>query len=320
MTACLLLFVLTIHPAASPRCDLAAAIRMYGVGEYQKAVETLSQQSPENSRAADLWLWLGKSYFRLRRWDDAIRGFERAELVDPSNSLYHLWLGRAFGRKAEHSPFFLALGPARRVLKEFETAVRLSPGSVDARFDLLEFYLNAPGIIGGGRDHARAQIEEIARVNPRLGRTARARLYEDEKRFDLARQELTQATVEFPDQPAAFVDLADYLFRRMDYAEAEPYARKAVEMTQPPDNKARLELFASWVRLGKNQSEAEKGLKILSLGPLDDDDPSFDDVYYWLGQARLAQGKKAEARQAFETALRYNSDHPRTKAALALLR
>jgi len=320
MTACLMLFALLVHAADSPDAVLDKAIRMYGLGDYQKAAETLSTEKALKPNSGEYSLWLGKSYLKLRRWDDAIREFERAVLIDPSNSTYHLWLGRACGRKAEHSIFFKALGPARKLLKEFQTAVRLSPKNVDAHFDLLEFYLSAPEIVGGGRDHARFEVRQIASIDPRLGYTAQARYFEDDQKYDLARQELTQAAAKFPDLPAPYIDLADYNFRRMDYADAAAAAAKAIDLSRPPEPKAQLILFASWVRLGKNLPQAEKGLDALSRGPLDDDDPPFEDIYYWLGQARQAQGKKAEARMANDMALRFNPDHDRAKAARAALR
>jgi len=308
-----------IRAAGPATVDLDSAIRLYGLGEYQKAADLLLQCSRQAAPTPALALWLGKSYFRLRRWDDAIRQFERAVSLEPSGSLYHLWLGRACGRKAEHVPFFMAFGHARRLLKEFEIAVRLSPDNLDARFDLLEYYLEAPSIIGGGRDHARAQVEEISRRDARLGRTAWARLLAEEKKFDLAREELVQSTIEFPDDPGSYLDLAEYLFGRMDYAAAEPYAQKAVDMTKPPDRKALLILTASWIRLNKRLPEAERVLESLISGPLGDDDPPFEDAYYWFGQAELALGKKNLAREAFERALRFNPDHARSKAALSLM-
>ncbi len=320
MTISILLVALFIGATPAPNLGLSAAIRFYTLGEYHKAVETLLSQSNAKPQAGDLRLWLGKSYFRLRRWDESIREFENATRIDPSSGIYHLWLGRAFGRKAEHAPFFLAMGPARRVLKEFETAVRLSPDNIDARFDLLEYYLSAPGILGGGHDRANKQIEEIGQINSRLGYTARSRLYEDEKKYDLAREELIKATVEFPSQAASFVDLADYYFRRMDYASAESNAKKALELTRTQNHREQLILYASWVRLLKNLPEAEKSLKTLSSGPLEDDDPPYEDIFYWLGQSRLTLGKKEEARQAFESSLHFNPDHSRTKAAMAQLR
>lgn len=72
----------------------------------------------------------------------------------PSNPQCHLWLGRACGARESHTVFFKALGWARRLLKAFETARELAPESLDAGFDLLDFYLDAPGIVGDGKGKA----------------------------------------------------------------------------------------------------------------------------------------------------------------------
>jgi len=55
---------------------------------------------------------------------------------------------------------------AGKVREEFERAVRLSPNDVDARLDLAEFYAEAPTIVGGGEQKARAQAQSIAALNP----------------------------------------------------------------------------------------------------------------------------------------------------------
>ena len=59
---------------------------------------------------------------------------------------------------------------AGKVRNEFEAAVRLDPNNVDARSDLGEFYLEAPGIVGGGRDKAEAQTQALAALDPAKGR------------------------------------------------------------------------------------------------------------------------------------------------------
>ena len=69
----------------------------------------------------------------------------------------------------------------------------------------------------------------------------------------------------------------------------------------------------------KSLPDAEKRLRDIASGPLRDDDPSFAEVYYWLGQALLAQGKRPEARHAFEAALGYDPEHAKAKAALSQL-
>jgi len=295
-----------------------AAIEYYEHGEFQRAVEILSQRARYSTEDATLRYWLGKSYYRLRKWNDAIRELEKASQIQPANSTYHLWLGRAYGKKAEHTPFFAALGPARRVLKEFETAVSLSPTDTNARFDLMEYYLEAPGIVGGGREKALAQANQIAQLNRRLGFAAHARLYEKDKKPDLALKELMQATIEFPKDTGTWSDLADFFLNRSDYVQAAEKARKALELG--PNLKAQLILAATQVKLAHNLVEAEQSLRGMIAGPLTDDDPPFEEIHYWLGKALLGQGRKFDARQAFELALMFNPEHAGAKTAMAKVR
>ncbi len=295
-----------------------AALEYYEHGEFQRASEILSQRVRYCAESAELRLWLGKCLYRLRKWNDAIREFEKAVQIEPSNSQFHLWLGRAYGKKAEHSSFLTALGPARRLLKEFETAVKLSPANLDARFDLLEFYLDAPAIIGGGRDKAEDQVNQIAQRNRRLGYLARSRLYIKDKKWTLALQELTRGTEDFPEDPKALVDLADFLFSRSDFAGAADSARQA--LGQGTSRKARLLLSASQIRLGRDLATAEQSLREMIAGPLLDEDPPFEEIHFWLGEALLAQGKKLEAVESFKLALNFNPDYELARSALAQIR
>jgi len=295
--------------------SLTEAVRYYEHGEFQRAAERLatsSQTSPDN---AAIHFWLGKSYMKLHKWDDAVRELERAVQLDPGKSDYHLWLGRAYGEKAARASFFTAPGWARKLRTEFETAVNLAPDNLDAQFDLLEFYLEAPGLIGGGRDKAEEQVKEIFRINPRLGYTAQARVYEDMKKYGLARAELERAVREFPQQPEVYVDLAEFQLKRGEHGSAESNARTALKMHKDLAA-AKLILASALIMQRKNLAEAEGILKAVLSGPLRDGEPSFADVYYWLGEASVAQGNRASARQAFETALRFNPEHERAKAAL----
>src|SRR6266536_204833 len=75
-----------------------------------------------------------------------ISACERARNLDPTKSLYHLWLGRLYGEKAGRVGFFSAAGMAKKVRSSFERSVELDPTSSDARTDLAEFYTEAPDI------------------------------------------------------------------------------------------------------------------------------------------------------------------------------
>jgi tetratricopeptide (TPR) repeat protein len=316
-TALLLFIVLTAPPdlAAEP---LAEAQDLYLHAKYERVLDILSSGGGPTS-AGGCFLF-GKTFYKLHRTDEAIRQLEKAVGLEQSNSDYHAWLGMAYLQKATSVSVFAALSWARKVEREFETAVNVDPANLDARFDLLEYYLQAPRLIGGGRDKAWAQAQAIAAKNPQQGCSARSRVYRHDKQFDAAKLELTRSTAQFPTNPDAHTDLAEFLLDRSDYMGAESSARKALDL-QPDNPSARFLLNAALVALGKDLASAEKALAQMSQGPLRDEvDPMFDEVHYWLGQAYEKQGNTSQARHAYQAALRFEPDNAAAKSALAQLR
>ncbi len=126
----------------------------------------------------------GQHLFRRGNIDGAIAEFKAAIAAQPDSSMAHLWLGRALGRKIEKAGPFQAMRMAHDVCHEFEQAVALDPTNTDARSDLMEFYLGAPPMVGGGVEKAEAQAAAIARLDPALGQRARALI---EERYDWRR-------------------------------------------------------------------------------------------------------------------------------------
>lgn len=117
-------------------------------------------------------------------WDRGIPECERARNLAPAKSLNYLWLGRIYGEKADRVGFLSAAGLVRKVHSSFERAVELEPESWEARTDLAEFFLEAPAIVGGGKDKARNEAEKILPLNPGMAHWVLARIAE--KNGDLA--------------------------------------------------------------------------------------------------------------------------------------
>jgi tetratricopeptide (TPR) repeat protein len=313
------LFILGLFLCTLPaEANLDEGILLYREGKFKESVDHLKQLSAASPDEPDIRLWLGKAYLKTREWDDAVDAIEKAVELQPQNARYHLWLGRACGSRAEHSFILTAYGWARRVVKEFETARSLDPKDLGIRFDLLEFYLEAPSLVGGGKSKAEKEAEEIAKLDPSKGYAARAAIFQKEKKWDLAKKEFTQATIEHPDADT-HKDLAEYLFSRKDYEGALNHAKKSLELNSK--SKSTIFLAAiSRIRLHSDIESACKTLKELAEGQLGDDAPSFEKVNYWLGECYLEKGDKESARKAFETALRYNPDYDEAQKAVSKLK
>jgi tetratricopeptide (TPR) repeat protein len=308
---CLTLLLSLLLPLGACLDD---AIRFYEKGEFKQAITVLLQLMGPSPDDPDVRLWLGKSYLKICDWDAAVREMEKTVQLRPS-AQNHLWLGRAYGAKASHVVFFSAPGWARRVLKEFETARALSPDNLDARFDLIEYYLGAPGFLGGGKDKADAEARAIEMLNPMKGHLARSTILSKDKKWDLAKKELIQATIDFPNNPNAFKDLADFLLGRQDYGGALQNARKALALDKESKG-SQLIVAAALIQLRIDLDESEKLLRGLASGPLIENGPGFEEVYYWLGEYHLARGDKAKAQDAFKRALAFNPEYDRAKTKL----
>jgi tetratricopeptide (TPR) repeat protein len=310
--------VLTLGASAWANFTLEHAIADYERGAYGSASEMLTEASRNAPRDAKLRLWLGKTLLKLRRWDDAVRELEAAASLQPDSSLLHLWLGRAYGEKASHASKLSAFGLARKVRQEFETAVRLDPENLSARSDLFEFYLEAPGLVGGGRGKAEAEAKEIAARRRTSGFYAWARLYARDKNWAQARAEYERARAEAPREAEPYLRLAEFLLERGEHSEARANAERALAV-QPGNRQGKLLQAAARVELRTDLAEAEKGLAELAAGPLGDDDPSFAEVHYWLGRVLGARSKTAAAGAAYRKALEFDPDFERAKHALAAL-
>src|SRR5215472_19014728 len=160
----LVIAIFTVCPAIAGADESAPVL--LATGSVDQAIADLHGRisaAPNDALAHNL---LCRAYFSLGEWDRGIADCEKAVSLAPENSQFHLWLGRIYGEKADKSNFMTAAGLARRVRDEFEKAVHLNPKSVDARSDLAEFYLEAPGIVGGGRDKAQQQANSLLFLDP----------------------------------------------------------------------------------------------------------------------------------------------------------
>ena len=111
--------------------------------------------------------------------DKAIQLLKLAVAKSPRNASAHYHLGEAYGDAAQSAGIFSQASLAGKCRDEFESAVALDPNHLDARSSLLEFYVMAPGIIGGSETKALQQAQEIRKRDSLRGHLAFVQIYED---------------------------------------------------------------------------------------------------------------------------------------------
>jgi len=103
----------------------------------------------------------GKLAMGRQDYDAAADLFAKAVAQSPKNADYHYWLGNAYGSLAEHANIFKQASLASKTHGEYETAVKLDPNNLDARMGLIQYFMLAPGIMGGSETKAIEQANEI---------------------------------------------------------------------------------------------------------------------------------------------------------------
>ena len=255
---------------ASPTTDLDQARKLYQYTDYESSLKILQGIEPKDG---PVYLLIGQNHYMQGEYKKATEMLEKAVAAEPANSDYELWLGRAFGRRAETASPFTAAPNANKARQHFEKAVQLNPRNMDALSDLFEYYLEAPGFMGGGLDKAVGIADRMAAIDEVDGHWAQARLAERRKEFDTAEHHLQIAARMAPQQVGRLIDLAKFLATQGRYQESDQSFKKAEKLA--PNNPQVIYARAdTYIQQGRNLDTARKLLQRYLRAQLTPDDPS----------------------------------------------
>ena len=299
ITRAFLLVLLTLIAALTASAD--SAKELLAAGRVDEAIAELNghlSSAPADAESSNL---LCRAYYALEDWERAESSCKKAVALDPDNSRFHLWLGRAYGERADRANVLAAGVLAEKARGEFERAVQLDPNDVDARLDLAEFYVLAPRVLGGGEQKARDQAQSIATVDPGREHWVYARIAEQKKDFATAEREYHQYIDLSKGDAQAWLNLAFFLRRQLRIEEME---QAVVKLSQAPMPRRDALFEASEIlyRTGRSFPFATELLRrYLAAGPVEAA-PAFK-ARYLLGLLLEKQGDKAGAAQEYRASL-----------------
>jgi tetratricopeptide (TPR) repeat protein len=291
--------------ASVPKNALEPVTADLSAGKADDAISRLSSfltARPNNAKAHNL---LCRVYYQEERWDDAIHECETAVQLDPQNSEYHLWLGQAYGEKASSIHSIKAYPLAKKVRREFERAVQLDSGNLDALSALGEFYAAAPEIVGGGKKKAQGVALTLEQSDPVEAYQLSGSLAEKDKNYALAETQF-KAAVEVSKDPAdAWMTLASFYSRHHH----SDLMLQAIHAGIDADGRATKPhgpaLVDGATILSRNNQEPKLAIQLLILyleSPNKSaDSPAFQ-VHAQLSRLLQQQGDEVGARQQIEAA------------------
>ncbi len=267
--------------------------------------------SPRDADAHELLCLLFRS---VDHEDEAIHECEAARDLMPSSSAFTLELARTYGIKADRSGALTGMRMVGRIRDSFERAVQLDPRSVDALSDLGEFYVEAPGLVGGGLDRARTVL---ARLRP----LSAARAHRLAGMIAAKAGDASTADAEFASElataptPEAYIDRAVFERRRKNFNAAEANALLALQQ-DTAHGADTIDAAQLLIDIKRRPQAAEQALREYLAHPQVSVVMPAARVHTMLGRLLQARGDAAGAHDQFTRALALAASYEPARKAL----
>lgn len=285
----------------------------------QSIFTDLIESEPDNHAVAAYLGRIALDWMPNRNYKQAAKWLERAIEGDEGHADYHYWLGSAYGGLAREAGVPGGLFHARRMKKECERAIECDPSHANARYRLVEYFLEVPGMFGGSTRKARKIAEELKTIDRRLGSQALILVFRAEEEHDAIVDEYRELITLYPEDSDYQTDLANYLIRLSRYPEAFTVCDEAIQNF--PDNPYPRFIYGQISAISGQR--CEQGIQHLQdyLGiERMRWYPSHGSAHYQLGRIYEQMGRTEQAIAEYEATLRENPSNQRAIDALERLR
>ena len=280
----------------------SAGIRLFESGKYPEAKTVFEPVLEANARDAAAAFYLGRIAMEERRSDRAAEYFESATKLEPDNTTYFLWLGRAYGKEAQAANVLRQPGLAKKTKTAWERAIVLDPDNLDARADLIQFYLQAPGILGGSTDKALEQAEAIRRRNALRGYLELGGVYEHEKQWPEAEKAYLAAAREKSERHVGEYRLG-LLYQRTGAYEKAFDLFESMLAANPTEFGALFQIGKTGALSGQRLERSAEALEAYLQTTPGRNDPSLAAAHWRLGMVQERRRERQRAKAEYQAAL-----------------
>lgn len=292
--------ILLVSTQALAQSNVDKAKKLWETKNNNEAKKILSAIDKENKEYAAAQYYLGRISVDENNFDNASDYFEEAVDVNDKIAEYHLWLGNTYATVAQKSNMLKQGMLAPKMRNEWEKAISIDPSLIDAKKSLIQFYLQAPSVMGGSVDKAKDLAGDISKTNPAEGHLQMGNIYLKENNPQSAEKEYAEASKV---DPKYFTALGLFYINQKQFDKAFTYFEDALKKN--PDN------YNSIYQIGRTSAitglKLDRGkeclLKYLKHQPAENE-PNLAAANMRLAQIYEKQGDKIEAKKLFEVALK----------------
>lgn len=204
--------------AAFPQADFSHAEKLFRSGKYPQAQIAFGQYLESHPNHLQSIEYLGDIRGMAKDWKQAMYYYQKLQKLKPFEANYHYKYGGALGMYAKDCNKLRALGLIGDIRNSFEKAIQLNPKHIEARWALIELYLQLPGIAGGSEKKAVQYSDELLRLSPVDGYLAKGRISEYFEHFAKAENYYKKA-IEIGSSKTTYQKLADLYKNKMNQPE-----------------------------------------------------------------------------------------------------
>jgi tetratricopeptide (TPR) repeat protein len=276
--------------AADDAAAIAArALALLDRGDALAASHILEPAVEKNPKSAELHYLLAKSY--------------SLEAKDSHNAIRLLYLGWTIG-------------------DQLEAAIALEPARLDARLDLIRYYVLAPRVVGGNLKKAREQAAAIGKRDAALGAFAGGYIDYREKDFGRARLRLREAAALARDDATKILALTwlGYLSQESQQYDDAFAAFDKILTIDAKHFAALYEIGRTALFSGRELDRGEASLRRYLTTTPRVDEPSIALAHLQLGLLLERKGDRVAALREVEVAMKLDSSVDGGQAALNRLK
>lgn len=200
--------------------------KLFQVKKYDEAqivFEGILKTKPLDIKTLD---YLGEIEAHQKSWVKGAAYFKKLKELKPTEADYFFKYGGCLAMRAMEVNKIKAFTMVDDMKEAFEKAIVLNPKHVQARWALIEIYLQLPGILGGSESKAISYSNELAQFSPVDGYLSRGRIDDYFKRYTSAEKNYIKAN-EIGKSKVTFQKLYNlYLNKLKDPKKAQDLKRK----------------------------------------------------------------------------------------------
>ena len=187
-------FLLLLLPLVTlSQTDFEKAEKLFLQQKFSLAQPLLENNLRKNPKHIKTIEYLGDIQSFSKNWEAAVGFYKQLRTANPREANFQYKYGGAMAMVAKDCNRFMALTMVSEIESAFLKAIQCDPKHIDARWALVELYLQLPGIFGGSESKANRYANELSKLSPVDGHLARGRIAEYFERYTAAEKHYRNA-------------------------------------------------------------------------------------------------------------------------------